>query len=322
MATPPTTVATHRGGSSEGPSSVELEGYFQTLSNWGRWGPDDTLGTLNLITPTRIHAAAKLIERGVSVSCSRAIAPRPTQTPSTGVLHMMTSSGEGAPEHGMGSATDWIGMGIHGFDNTHLDSHAHVFWNAQMYNGRAAELCSTERGATVGGLEPLFRGVAGRGVLIDGPALRMKPWLDPGEALYPADLDAWCESVNIIIQPGDVVYVRTGREERDAALKHSQPPKALPGLHASCLPWLRDHDVALLGSDVIHDVQPSGYEGVEFPIHAVAIVAMGMWLIDNASFRELTALCKEQRRYEFFTLIAPLAMRRATGSPVNPIVLM
>ena len=126
-------------------------GYFDNLSNWGRWGSDDEAGTLNLITPERRIRALALARDGVSVSCSRMLAPRPSRWVGFEYTHRMNSSGEAAPEVGSGTASDWFGLSFHGYEHTHLDSHSHVFWNGQMYNGRSAALCTTARGALAGG---------------------------------------------------------------------------------------------------------------------------------------------------------------------------
>jgi kynurenine formamidase len=216
-------------------------------------------------------------------------------------------------------ATDWFAIGFHGFEHTHLDSLSHVFWNKKMYNGRDSSLCTTERGALFGGVEPAFGGIVGRGVLVDAPRLRSKQWLEPGESLYPEDLDSWFESIGLTIRPGDMLWVRTGRDAWETEGKKLElGADGSPGLDPSCLPWLRDHDVSVLLSDVANDTRPCPYE-MGRPVHVVGIVAMGLWLVDNASMGALSTAVAQQGRYEFFSIIVPLAIRRATGCPVNPI---
>jgi|HubBroStandDraft_5_1064220.scaffolds.fasta_scaffold04447_2 kynurenine formamidase len=300
-------------------SEAEVLTYFESLSNWGRWGDDDERGTLNLVGPAEVAAAARLIESGAQVSCSRPLSPRPITQPGTEFLHKMQASGEGAAKTGRAVATDWFALGCHGFDHTHIDSLAHMFWNRQMYNGRDSSLCTTSRGALAGGLEAAFGGILGRGLLVDGPALRGKRWLEPGEALHPEDLDAWLDRCGLVTRPGDFLWVRTGRGAWEAAGQaYDLRADGTPGLHASCLPWLREHDVAVLLSDVANDVRPSGYDFGD-PVHLVGIVSMGLWLVDNAMLESLSRTAAGQDRYEFFSVIAPLALRRSTGSPVNPI---
>src|ERR1700744_6267449 len=191
--------------------------YFDELSNWGRWGSDDEAGTLNLITAQAKARAAGLVRDGVSVSCSRMLAPRPSRWVGFEYTHRMNSSGEDAHADGSGTASDWFGLSFHGYEHTHLDAHSHVFWNGQMYNGRSAALCTTARGALAGGVESALAGIVSRGLLIDGPQIRGKDWLDPGEALYPDELDGWLTDQGLTPEAGDVLWVRTGRDAAGAA---------------------------------------------------------------------------------------------------------
>lgn len=302
-------------------SESELLDYFTDLSNWGRWGKDDQRGTLNLLSDEQTLNATRLVREGLVIGCARPLAPRPSKMPTLAMLHMMTSSGEAIPEHGMASGTDWIGIGLHGFEFTHVDALAHVFWNGAMYNGHPAGMCSTERGALACGVEPLFGGVAGRGLLVDGPTLRSCDWLGPSEGLVPEELDKWFASVGVEPKPGDFLFVRTGRDRREAAGDTEISQETLPGLDPRCLPWLHAHDISVLVSDVIHDRLPSGFEQVPFPIHCVGIVAMGLWLVDNAALDALAEACLVRERFEFLTTLAPDPIRRATGSLVNPLAL-
>lgn len=301
------------------PEQSEVVRWFETLSNWGRWGSDDEAGTLNLITPERRVRATGLVRSGVTVSCSRLLAPRPSPYVGYEFTHRMNASGEGAPSQGAGHATDWFGLSFHGFDHTHLDAHSHLFWDGKMYNGRDARLCTTERGALVGGVESALGGISGRGLFVDGPALRGKQFLEPGEAIGPADLDDWLDRWSVETEPGDTLWVRTGRDAAIAAGADFDQGQGSPGIDPAALPWLREHDTAVLVSDVANDVRPSPYSEVPDPVHLVSIVAMGMWLVDNADMGELSRVAAEHERIEFFSMIVPLALRRSTGSPVNPI---
>jgi kynurenine formamidase len=302
------------------PAEETVVKYFDELSNWGRWGHDDEAGTLNLITAESKAKAARLVRDGVSVSCSRMLAPRPSRWVGFEYTHRMNSSGEAAPDEGPGTASDWFGLSFHGYEHTHLDSHSHIFWNGQMYNGRSAALCTTARGALAGGVDPALGGIISRGLLIDGPQIRGKGWLDPGEALYPDELDAWLALQSLSAEPGDVLWVRTGRDVADqAGHGYDQGADGSPGLSPTCLPWLRDKDISVLISDIANDVRPSQCERLGNPIHVIGIVAMGMWLVDNAQLEPLLRECRRTGRYEFMSLIIPLALRRSTGSPVNPV---
>jgi len=158
--------------------------------------------------------------------------------------------------------------------------------------------------------------VSGRGVLLDIPRLKGRDWLDPGEPVYPEDLDAAERAQGVVVDEGDILLVRTGRfhpgktEGRGAT-------DALAGLHAAALPWLHQRRVAVLGGDGVNDVSPSGFASVRLPIHTVAIVAMGVHLLDNQDLEALATACQRLNRHTFFYVVAPLYLERGTGSPAT-----
>src|SRR5271170_3639374 len=141
---------------------LEFEALFSKLSNWGRWGQDDELGTLNLITPDSVRAAAGLIETGIRVSCAR---PLKIGAPEAAFLHYMLTSGAEVPDKGLGSIADWIALGVHGLASTHLDSPAHIAWDGRLYNGIPATQCSTSRGALACSVDLAVDGIVSRGFL-------------------------------------------------------------------------------------------------------------------------------------------------------------
>jgi kynurenine formamidase len=304
------------------PTRDEVLGYFSSLSNWGRWGPDDRKGTLNLITPETVAAAARLARRGLRFSCARSIGPRTPGSEGSPPLHFMLSSGETAPDSGFGGATDWFGLAFHGHAVTHLDAPSHIFWDGKLYNGVDASRVTTSRGALDGSVELAADGAVGRGVLVDIPRHRGVPRLSERDPIAADELTACLRAQGTDVHPGDILVVRTGRDVASGDAEPSAAVRARPGLDASCLPWLRAHDVAMLVSDVAQEVQPSGYEGLPYPVHAVGIVAMGLWLVDNAYLEPLAAACAESRSYEFLLSVAPLRLKNATGSPVNPIAIL
>jgi kynurenine formamidase len=303
-------------------SETDLLGFFDKLSNWGRWGPGDELGTLNLIDTQQVRRAAERVSSGETISCARTIGPsaRTAHPP----MHFMISSGEGAPESSYGFAEDWIGMAFHGFTVTHLDCPSHVFWCRQMYGGRPSNLVSTARGAAACSVEVAAAyGIVSTGVLLDVPRALDTTWLEPGHAITPAELEACEQAQGVQAATGDILLIRTGRDVRAAEFPTwDLSTDGAPGLHASCLPWLRERGIAVLGSDAVNDVRPSGFDALVGPIHAVGIVAMGLWLIDNAHFEELARACAVRQSWAFMLCIAPLKLQRATGSPVNPIALL
>ena len=292
-----------------GPDVLALH---ETLSNWGRWGDEDQLGALNLITPEVTAAATATVRTGRTVSCARALNTQAAVDNPTPVAHHMI----GTFTEGWGA--DYVALAPHGFATSHIDALSHVFHEGKLFNGYSAETV-TAHGATRLGIHQLHGGIVTRGVLLDIPALRGVDALAPGEPVFPDDLEAAEGRAGLQVRAGDVLFVRTGRWRwRDEHGPWDLASRAA-GLDAACLPWLRARDVAALGSDGVSDVLPSRVDGVPMPIHTVAIVALGLHLMDNLDFDALAASCAEERRWEFLLAVAPLVLRRGTASPVNPI---
>jgi hypothetical protein len=291
----------------------EVVGFHVSLANHGRWGAEDKAGTLNHITPEGRLAAFGLVRTAKQVSCARPVGLVRGALPQRSVLHLMTKSGGDNPDQGHGGCSDWFGIGIHGTEYTHLDAHAHILWDGEMYNHRPKSLIRADTGVLDGGVEPAFHGIVSRGVLWDGPAANGGQPLCPGHAIQPGDLDRWFAGVSIEPRAGDVLFVRTGNSRTD-------DKEGFAGLSAACMPWLQDHSIAVLATDAISDVVPSEFS-MPAPVHSVGIAAMGLWIIDNAALEELSAQCEEESRYEFLTVISPIPLRNATGSLVNPIAI-
>lgn len=311
------------------PTEEQVLAWFEDLSNWGRWGDDDRLGTLNHLTPAKRVAAAGLVEEGVSVSCSWDI--RTGRQPGATVesQRYMLSTGLGLDDDGRrgllgdgraGGAQEYIGMVFHGLDVTHLDSLAHLFWDGKMYGGAPASLVSDRQGALKHDVLAVQDGVTTRGVLLDIARLRSVDVIDAGDHVYPEDLEAAEEQAGLRCEPGDVLLIRTGeggarrKEKRDY---NANKPRS--GYQAACLPWLHERGIAMIGSDVAQDPTPTGYPNVVMPIHMVGIVAMGLWLIDNCQLEDLAEACATRNRWEFQFVLAPIRFQGVTGSPVNPL---
>jgi kynurenine formamidase len=294
---------------------------MRSLSNWGRWGPDDELGTLNYITPEKRRAAATLVREGEVVSCARPISYEPDLYGAE-PRHTTHWTEGSAPVPWRINGDEFL-FQPHGVSITHLDALSHLAWDGRMYNGRPAELVTGREGATAHSIEAVARGVVTRGVLLDMPRLRDRPWLEPGEGIFPEDLEEAERSHNVRVASGDVLLVRTGHLERTR--REGRPPDdARPGLQAACLPWLHARQVAMIGCDMPQDVRPSGYPTGPGrcpmgPVHVVGIVAMGLWLLDNCDHEALAEACARHGRWEFQFLIAPLALHHGTASPVNPL---
>ena len=299
-----------------------------SLSNWGRWGKDDELGTINLITPEKRKRAAALVRDGVPVSCARPIATNAIGADTTfQPLRFMVDSGEGrdhdSPERILTrrGASEFIGMVFHGYTITHVDTPAHYFWNGRIYNGRSCNLITSREGAQVESVELLHDGVVSRGVLLDVAALKGR-WLESGEGVMPEDLDAAEKAQGVRVEPGDILLIRTGYYGRRLTQGPRSPLKdGSPAAHVACAPWFRERGVAMLGTDTHNDVSPLPYPRLGNALHIVSLVAMGLWLIDNGNLEDLAAACRSRGRWEFMLTLAPLRLQGTTGSPVNPIAL-
>lgn len=302
------------------PTEEEVLGYMTSLSNWGRWGADDELGTLNLITPEKRAQAARLVQEGTSVTCSRLIVPEgASDVTSIPPLHYMIRTGESAPSEGPGGSSDFIGFSFHGLTITHLDALCHQFWDGKMYNGKAASMVKSDEKATAGHIDRAQNGVVTRGVLLDITQVKGKEWLEAGEAVFTEDLEAAEQAQGVRVEEGDALILRLGWYKRRQ--QEGPPASGRPGLHAETLPWLHDRGVSILVADASQDMDPSGYPRLGLPVHRVGIVAMGLWLIDAANCEDLVEVCRRLNRWEFMFNVAPLRFHNATGSPVNPLAI-
>ena len=310
------------------PTEQQVLEYFDTLSNWGRWGQDDQLGTLNYLSSSKIKDAMSLVSDFETVSCSSTLKFEAAPDVPNPPVHYMLESGEGRATGekvtGRKSALsiDYIGMVFHGYTVTHVDSLAHFFWDGKLYNGRPSHLISTNLGATVESIELAANGIMTRAVLVDVPMIRGIDWLERGEGVMPSDILEAEEQCGFSIQEGDVLLVRTGQLHRRNVEGPVDPySSGSTACQAGCLPLFHERGISLLGSDTGNDVIPSGYPSLTNPIHQVGIVAMGLWIIDNANLEELADTCKQKGRWEFMLTILPLKLQNTTGSPVNPLAL-
>jgi kynurenine formamidase len=293
------------------PAEIRTDGDVDRLlpriSNWGRWGPKDQLGTLNLITPERRAAAARLVRSGRTVSLAREVA-------------LSSESGVERAAHEVtlrpGGCRDYVAMVFHGFSMTHLDALCHVFADeSRMYNGLPRSAVTTSGARALGAEVMAERGICGRGVLLDVAAVRGAA-VEPGGAIRPQDLEAAERAHRLTVAEGDVLLVRTGSGRRNTRERRA-------GLHPQCLPWLHARGVALLGGDGDSDVAPlEGFDRWGSAMHSVAIPYLGLPLLDNAELDELGRACAQEGRWEFFFTMAPLRFPGTTGSAVNPLALL
>lgn len=291
------------------------------LRNWGRWGDDDERGALNLITDEKRAQAAALVAEGRSVSCARPLPVAPAPENPTPVQHHMISGGDAASaEARFGIARDYFAIAPHGMATTHLDALCHIFYEGKMYNGFDKSEVRTD-GAKRNSIMSGADGIVSRGVLLDIPPLREAAFLEPGERITIAELEAAEARQGVRVEAGDILLVRTGRDPRKESRGPGAPMDGLAGLDAGCLPWVRERDVATIGCDGVTDAMPSGIDGWPMPFHQVAIPAMGVHLIDNMYLERLLAACAERDRYEFLFALAPLRLEGGTASPLNPLAI-
>ena len=295
-------------------STEEVLELHKTLSNWGRWGDRDQLGTLNLITPEKRVASAALVRSGRAASCARSLPTQPAPDNPQPVQHYMI----GTATEGWGG--DYFAIAPHGFATSHIDALCHIFHEGKLYNGYPIERV-TAHGALELAIHELRDGIVTRGILLDVPRVRGVEFLEPGEPIFPDDLERAESQGGARAESGDVLFVRTGRWLAREARGPRPPTEGIAGLDASCLPWLHERGVAALGSDGVSDVVPSRVPEVGMPIHTIAIVVMGLHLLDNLQLDGLARACLEEERIEFHLTIAPLILHRGTASPVNPIAL-
>ena len=293
----------------------QIDVWKQELSNWGRWGDDDQMGALNLITRAKRRAAAELVLEGFSVSMARRADYE--SNPDT----ELNIPGTGPYVRNMARPTlDWFELRYHGFAHTHIDSLAHGTDNDVSYNGYVDD---DEAVMTTGqprnAIDVAEHGIFTRGILMDIPRLKGVPYLEPGDRIYPADLEAWEKQAGIRVSSGDALFIRTGRWTRREALGAWNAREHSAGLDASVIPWLRERDIAILAGESPQDAVPPGGELTGLPVHNFALVYLGVHLFDNVALDEAADAAAARNRWEFLLTVAPLRMVGGTGSPINPI---
>ena len=304
-------------------TQADMERWKKELSNWGRWGKDDQMGTINLITPEKRKQAAALIRDGFQVSLARNATYKKEADVNNPWEHRMVSDGSGRP-----SAGDYIGIRFHGISTTHLDSLGHHFMYDKMYNGyERSRYVSMETGLGINEINNMKGGIFTRAILMDIPRLKGVEYLEPGTPIYVEDLEAWEKKAGVKVSPGDAVFIRTGRWVHRAKMGPLSGAEAgkRAGLDASVIPWLRERDIAILGSEASLSVEPNpptanitnpdDYS----PVHNFVLVVLGMPLLDACDLTALSDAAAARNRWEFLLTVAPLPLPMATGSPVNPI---
>lgn len=298
------------------PSRDEVLSYLRDRRNWGRWGEDDEKGAINLITPEKRLQAAQLVQTGRIVSLSRDFPKTPGPGNPQPAQHFVQTFGRNGTA---GGATDYYGISYHGYQATHIDALCHVWDEDGMWNGRDPYSEVRSQGTRFGGIENWRDGIVTRGVLLDIPRYRGDPFVTMERPVHGWELEETAAKQGISLEPGDALLVYSGRDQFHASYPDWNPYAAQrPGLHASCLPFFRDTDIALLGWDLM-DASPNEY-GVAWTTHG-ALFAYGVALLDNCLLEPLAEVCAAEGRYEFMLTVAPLPVVGGTGSPANPLAL-
>jgi kynurenine formamidase len=308
-------------------SLAEFERIFESVKNWGRWGPDDQLGTLNLLTPERVRAAAGLVRSGRRVSLEIPInTVAGPDNPNPAIHHVVQGHDIDIGSGGLRFGLDYLGIAFHGDCHSHVDALNHISYDGLTYNGKPATEVLTTKGGTSLGIDEVAGsgGVVGRGVLLDIPRLRRVKWLEPGEAVTRAELEACEEAEGVHLGEGDIFVYRTGHHRRRLELgawDNGPTGEGKAGLHVDTIPWMHERGIAAFLPDGDGEAIPSCVDGMAYPIHPLQIVAMGMLTADSLQFEDLARACEEEGRFEFMVVGLPLRLPGGTGSPWNPIAI-
>jgi kynurenine formamidase len=303
----------------------EFDEIFESVKNWGRWGPGDQLGTLNFITPSMVRAAARLVRSGRRVSLQIPISTMAGPDNPNPAIHFVsqghdTDIGSGGLRFGL----DFFGIACHGDCHTHVDALCHVSYRGLTYGGRPAQDVLTSTGASSLDIGNVGDGLVGRGVLLDLPRFRGAKWIEPGEAVTRAELEACETAERVRVGEGDILMFRTGHHRRRLELgpwNNGPDGEGKAGLHVDTIPWMRERRIAAFLPDGDGEAIPSCVDGMTYPIHALQIVAMGMLTADSLQFEDLVRACEDEGRFEFMVVGLPLRLPGGTGSPWNPIAM-
>lgn len=295
------------------------------LRQWGRWGDDDRIGTLNLIDGAARRRAAACVHDGRALSLAMRFDQQSPQVGSIpGRLNpLRTMLAINAPYSALGAegfcaSDDVVTMGLQA--STHWDALAHVSYGGVCWNGVPASSITAEAGSRELGIHRV-RTLTSRGVLLDVARARGVERLDPGAGVTAEDLDAALDLAGVALEPGDVVLVRTGqarllRDRRRS--EYTTGPQ--PGLTSSCPGWFRRHDVAAAATDTLaFEVFPGEDADVLFPVHLLDLVELGLLQGQNFDLEELAEDCAADGRYAFLLDASPIPFTGAAGAPVNPI---
>jgi kynurenine formamidase len=330
-------------GPAEDPASLdrsnpegEIAARSEAFRNWGRWGDDDVLGTLNFIDEAKRVEAAALVATGRVVSLSQAFdtnGPQKGWRRRTNPVHTMTDTGTDAERgsqgfpHGIGGADDVIAMPLQ--CSTQWDGLGHIFDHGNAWNGRRAGDVVTSDGDLVTGIEHAASVVVSRGVLLDvGRHLRPDSGeLEDGYAITAADLEATiaAQGASSAVGRGDIVVVRTGQYSRTRREGWGDyAGGAAPGLSLTTAGWLHRTEIAAIATDTWgFEVRPNEFDAPSFqPLHQVVIPNIGLTVGEMWNLDALAEACADLGRYDFLLSAPPLPITGAVGSPINPVAIL
>ncbi|RDH74779.1 cyclase family protein [Mycolicibacterium moriokaense] len=302
--------------------TVDFKKLGAALSNWGRWGPDDQIGTLNHVTSQHIRAAAAEVRSGKVFQLSIPVGKDGPQSGMGGrvnPVHLMSMGPTDWEPHGLQVADDWIMMPLQ--SGTQWDALSHVAYDGKLYNGYSTDEVGARFGARQLAVDAYTDRIVGRGVLLDIARLHGVEWLDGGTAITPRDLEAAEAAQGVTVGEADFLLFRTGWRQRLLARGRDGWMTTEPGLGIDCLRWLHDRSVAAVGSDNwAIEVMPSE-TGDLLPLHCILIRDMGMPLAEILDLDALAADCAADDQWSFMFVAPPLHISNAVGSPTTPIAI-
>ncbi|MCW8375523.1 cyclase family protein [Streptomyces justiciae] len=304
---------------------AEFHDIAKRVNNWGRWGADDEIGTLNLITDEVVRQAAAEVRTGRRVPLALPLQQDGVQTGMipgrVNPLHAMVQINQEIFGPGtVACSDDAVTMGLQAA--THWDALTHVSHSGRLYNGRPADTITPHGGAQFSGIDKA-RHIISRGVLLDVARARGVARLDGGHAVTPEDLEAAEELAGTRVRAGDIVLVRTGQMQvLLAGDKHAYGYPS-PGLSIRTPEWFHARDVAAVANDTLtFEIFPPEVEDLWLPVHALDLVEMGMLQGQNWNLEELSTACGEEGRYTFLLSAMPEPFTGATGTPVAPVAVL
>ncbi len=304
--------------SSDRMTEAEFRSLYELLRSQRPWGSDDRRGALNYLTSAGILAGTGEVRLGRAVSLAAPVEAQVTPDNPEPAQHHMMGLTAGEADRGLAFALDRIEMNIHGNADSHLDALSHVIFDGDLYNGVPA-VAITESGAAELSVGLAADGIVGRGVLLDVPRSRGVAWLEPGDHVTVDVPLAGERDQGVRLGRGDILLLRVGHRRRRKERGPWDVAAARVGLHPEVVPLLAERRIAVLGSDGNNDTGPSLTDGVAFPVHVLAINALGMMLLDYLQLEDLVRACEEAEQWTFLCVIAPLRFLTGTGSPINPI---